>query len=335
MDKVRFAVVGCGHIGKRHAAMISRDEHAALAALCDIRPAKALGIDPYEAPFFSSIDELLAAGIPIDVANICTPNGLHAPLAVKALHSHLHVVIEKPMALSVKEAQWILDTAKAMDRRVFCVMQNRYSPPSIWIKDLLQSGKLGEIYIVQINCYWNRDERYYGTSDWHGTKDLDGGTLFTQFSHFIDLMYWLFGDIANIRAHFNDFNHAQLTDFEDSGVVSFDFVHGGSGILSYSTAVWDKNFESSVTIIAAKGTIKIGGQYMNQVEYCHVENYTMPELPPTNPGNDYGYYTGSAQNHHYVIEHVIKALNNDETAHVTLPEEGLKVVEIIEKIYKN
>jgi predicted dehydrogenase len=335
MNTVRFAVVGCGHIGKRHAEMITRDKHARLAALCDLRPATQLGVDHYDAPFFFSLEDLLSSEVCIDVVNICTPNGLHAPLAIQALKANHHVVIEKPMALNAQDARRILDTATAAGRRVFCVMQNRYSPPSVWIKDLLQSGKLGEIYIVQINCYWNRDERYYESSDWHGTNDMDGGTLFTQFSHFVDLMYWLFGDISNIRARFSDFNHAHLTDFEDSGTVSFDFVRGGVGVLNYSTAVWDKNFESSVTIIASNGTVKIGGQYMNEVVYCHVKDYDMPALPPTNPGNDYGAYTGSAQNHHYVIENIIKALNQDPTASITSPEDGLKVVDIIERIYKN
>jgi predicted dehydrogenase len=333
MDVVRFAVVGCGHIGKRHAEMILRNEHAELVALCDIRPAEEVGAERYDVPFFTSIEDLLSADIPIDVVNICTPNGLHANPAVRALEANHHVVIEKPMALSTKDARWILDTAQAVDRRVFCVMQNRYSPPSIWIKDLLQSGKLGEIYAVQINCYWNRDERYYKSSDWHGTKDLDGGTLFTQFSHFVDLMYWLFGDVCNIRSKFNDFNHARLTDFEDSGIITFDFVRGGTGVLNYSTSVWDENFESSVAIIASNGTVKIGGQYMNEVVYCHVKDYDMPVLPPTNPGNDYGQYKGSAQNHHYVIENIVKALNGNCTANVVLPEEGMKVVEIIERIY--
>ena len=199
----------------------------------------------------------------------------------------------------------------------------------------MDSGKLGKLFLVQINCYWNRDERYYQPGSWHGTKELDGGTLFTQFSHFIDLMYWLFGDIQNISARFMDFNHQQLTDFEDSGIVTFDFVNGGSGSFNYSTSVYDKNFESSVTIIAENGTIKIGGQYMNEVEYCRVKDYEMPLLPPTNPGNDYGAYKGSAQNHHWVIDNVVNVLKKKNGEKITTNAyEGYKVVDIIERIYK-
>lgn len=333
MKKIKFAVVGCGHIGNRHAEMISRDENAELVALCDILPKDKLNIDNYTVPFFSTIDELLRVDTEIDVVNICTPNGFHAEYAVKVLKSLKHAVVEKPIALSTPDAEKIVNTALSVNKQVFCVMQNRYSPPSVWIKNLIDSGKLGNIYMVQLNCYWNRDERYYKPGNWHGTVDLDGGTLFTQFSHFIDIMYWLFGDITNIQAKFNDFNHKNLTAFEDSGFISFDFINGGMGCLNYSTSVWNRNLESSMTVVAENGSVKIGGQYMNEVEYCHVKDYEMPELDPTNPGNDYGAYKGSAQNHNYVIENVVKVLNEQESI-TTNVLEGLKVVDIIEKIYK-
>ena len=333
MKKIKFAVVGCGHIGKRHAEMIAGDAGAELAALCDIRDKSESGMEQYDVPFFSSISELLDSDINPDVVNICTPNGLHAEMAVQSLNSGKHTVIEKPMALSVHDAELIIHTALRTNKQVFCVMQNRYSPPSIWIKELVESGKLGKIFMVQLNCYWNRDDRYYKPGNWHGTLDLDGGTLFTQFSHFIDIMYWLFGDITDIQAKFNDFNHEKLTDFEDSGLISFRFKKGGMGCINYSVSVWDRNLESSITVIAENGSVKTGGQYMNEVEYCHVRDYEMPELKPANPGNDYGAYKGSAQNHNYVIENVIKVLNGKETV-TTDAMEGLKVVDIIERIHK-
>ena len=220
-----------------------------------------------------------------------------------------------------------------MSRHVFCVMQNRYSPPSVWLKEIIDNKTLGDIFTVKLDCYWNRDERYYKKGNWHGDAKLDGGTLFTQFSHFVDIMYWLFGDIQNIRGNFADFSHKDLTDFEDSGVVTFDFINGGMGSLNYSTAVWDKNLESSITILGSKGTVKVAGQYMNEVSYCHIKDYVMPELAPSNPPNDYGLYKGSAQNHHYVIENVVEKLTDKGTI-TTNVLEGLKVVDIIERIYE-
>lgn len=333
MNKIKFAVVGQGHIGKRHAEMIRRNPDCELVAVCDIRSKEETGTTEITEPYFTSIEEMLDAGIEIEVVNVCTPNGLHAAQCIKALEKNCHVVCEKPMGLSKAECEEVIHKALERHRRVFAVMQNRYSPPAKWLKSVMESGVLGEIYMVQINCYWNRDERYYKKGGWKGTPDLDGGTLFTQFSHFIDIMYWLFGDIKNIQGRFADFNHANLTSFEDSGMVNFEFTNGGLGNLNYSTAVWDSNMESSMTIVAQNGSIKVGGQYMEKVEYCHIKDYIMPELDPTGPANDYGAYKGSANNHHYVIENVVDTLSGSTSA-TTNAMEGLKVVDIIERIYQ-
>ena len=332
-DTIKFAVVGTGHIGKRHATMITNNPATELVALCDVRPAEELGIEAFSVPFFRNIDELLAADLAIDVVCVCTPNGLHAQHAQKVLDHRKHVVCEKPLALDKYDAEKVLFKALQVSRLVFAVMQNRYSPPSVWLKELIDQRVLGDIYMVQLNCYWNRDDRYYLKSDWKGTRDMDGGTLFTQFSHFVDIMYWLFGDIKNIQAKFNDFRHQHTTEFEDSGFVNFDFVNGGMGSLNYSTAVWDTNMESSITITGANGSVKVGGQYMNEVEYCHIKDYVMPELEASNPPNDYGPYKGSAANHHYVIQNVVDTLMG-RTNITTNALEGLKVVEIIERIYQ-
>lgn len=333
MKTVKFAVIGQGHIGKRHAEMIRRNPNAELVAVADVLPKEQTGCQDIEVPYFSSIDELLNAGLEIDVVNICTPNSFHAEYAVKALEARKHVVLEKPIALTKNDAEQVLFKSLQMSKHVFCVMQNRYSPPSVWLKDVVSNKILGDIYMVKLDCYWNRDERYYKPGNWHGTQQYDGGTLFTQFSHFIDIMYWLFGDIQNIRGTFADFNHQQLTDFEDSGVVSFDFINGGLGCINYSTSVWDTNLESAMTIIGEKGSIKVAGQYMNEVVCCHIKDYQMPELAPCNPANDYGAYKGSAQNHHYVIQNVIDTLADNSTMTTNLLE-GLKVVDIIERIYQ-
>ncbi|MFW9596888.1 MAG: Gfo/Idh/MocA family protein [Paludibacter sp.] len=329
---IKFAVIGQGHIGKRHAEMIRRNPNSQLVAVCDTASKESLKLEDVEVPYFTSYDDFLSSGIDVDVICICTPNGYHADYAVKALENRKHVVLEKPIALNKVDAERILFKSLEYSHHVFCVMQNRYSPHSVWLKELIDNKTLGDIYMVKLDCYWNRDDRYYKKGNWHGDLQLDGGTLFTQFSHFIDIMYWLFGDIQNIRGNFADFNHKNLTDFEDSGVVTFDFINGGMGCLNYSTAVWDTNLESSITIIGSKGTVKVAGQYMNEVTYCHVKDYVMPELAPSNPPNDYGLYKGSAQNHHYIFENVVEKLNYKGTI-TTNVLEGLKVVDIIERIY--
>lgn len=335
MSKTRFGVVGFGHIGKKHALMVSGNDQAELVAIVDdVEAARSKAKELYPGvEVFESIEQLLASDTALDVVNICTPNGYHAPQAIKAMEKKAHVVLEKPMGLTRQECEEVIFKSLQVSRHVFCVKQNRYSPSSQWMKSLMKENRLGAINMVQLSCYWNRDSRYYKAGGWKGTKNLDGGVLFTQFSHFVDIMYWLFGDIQNIVAMSTNFNHKDSTEFDDSGLVQFEFVNGGFGSINYSTAIWDKNFESSIVVIGEKGTVKVSGQYMDKVEYCHIEDYEMPELPPPNPPNDYGDYKGSAANHHYVIENVLDVLTGKSQIS-TNALEGMKVVEIIERIHR-
>ena len=332
-EKIRFAVVGCGHIGKRHATIIQKNEDCALVAIIDIKDRSVVGAEAFDVPFFHSLEDFFSSGLAADVITIATPNGLHVAQGLACLKHGCHIVVEKPLALNKSEALQLVNEAGRRGLHVFTVMQNRYSPPAQWLKNIVDQGVLGQLYMLQMNCFWNRDERYYEPGGWHGTKELDGGCLFTQFSHFIDMMYWIYGDIENIRSEFANFNHQRLTEFEDSGLVNFNFVNGGMGSICFSTSVWDRNMESSMTIIAEKGCVKIGGQYMDRVSYCHVRDYELPALPPTNPGNDYGTYRGSAQNHHFVIENVVEVLRGTGIKDDNC--EAFKVVDIIERIYQS
>ena len=173
-NKIKFAVVGQGHIGKRHAEMVRRNPGCELVAVCDLLPKEQLGLDNLEEKYYNSLDDLLKAHPEVEVINVCTPNGLHSEHALKALDHNKHVVVEKPMALSKADCEKIIYSALHHHKTVFCVMQNRYSPPSIWLKEIIDKGVLGEVYMVQLNCYWNRDGRYYKAGGWKGTSDLDG-----------------------------------------------------------------------------------------------------------------------------------------------------------------
>lgn len=321
-DKIRFAIAGYGHIGERLAAVIDAGTEMELVAVCDVKPQKEVNI-----PFYDNLADLLASQHHIDVVCVATPNGLHAEHSLMALRSGHHVLVEKPMALAKEDCSNMITTAGEYGRQLFCVMQNRYAVASQWLKALVTKNVLGKIFIVQVNCYWNRDERYYKTGNWHGTKSLDGGVLFTQFSHFVDMMHWLFGDLHNIHARIANFRHGHLTEFEDSGLVSFDFVNGGMGCMNFSTAVWDKNLESSITIIAEHGTVKVSGQYMERVELCNIKNYEMPAEMQLLLAN--GATTGG--NHEYVFQNVVDVLKGRAPMHNT-PAEGMKVVDIIERI---
>lgn len=330
---INFALVGYGRIGKKHAKIIQENEKCNLSAIVDINNnAKSSDKLPSSA-YFNNLNDLFGSNIKIDVAVIATPNHLHSSNSLECLANNCHVVVEKPMALTRSEAGKIIRKSNEVKKNVFVVMQNRFSPPLSWIKEVLDKKILGKIYLVQLSCFWNRDDRYYKNHDWHGKKDLDGGTLFTQFSHYVDLLYWLFGDITNIVSKLKNFNHNETIQFEDSGFIIFDFKNGGSGSMNYSTSVMGENFESSLSIIAQNGTVKIGGQYMDKLEYCNIKKFDPPESLHLDSNEFSQTYKGSSQNHYYIYENVINVLNNNVRIK-TGAAEGMKVTEIIEKIYE-
>jgi predicted dehydrogenase len=331
---IRCVVFGFGHIGRRHVSILMTHKSLELVAIADLRPSlKDLDVYPDGIPFFTSASDLLQSEVQADAAIIALPNGLHTDIAIQCLQKGWHVLIEKPMGLRAADCQAVLDMSARMNKQVFVVKQNRYSPQVKWLKDLVSSGKLGQISVLQINCYWNRDDRYYKQegNTWRGTADLDGGVLFTQFSHFIDILYWIFGEVRVLHASMANRTHAETTPFPDSGSVQFLLSDGGLGSLQFTTSVWDRNLESSITVIGEKGSVKLGGQYMDSVNFCHVENYEMPDLAPANPPNDYGGYSGSAANHFYVLDNMVNTLRGTGQA-ATNGQEGLVVVRIIEEM---
>lgn len=333
-DKIRFGVVGMGHIGQRHAHILASMPGVELVAVCDPVLKTTFQEQWPLINWFIEEADFWAMARTLDVVVVATPNGLHAAQAREALHAGCHVVIEKPMTLNSLDAAELLTLAEKKQKQLFPVMQNRFSPPAAWLKSLIDRQILGEVYLLQLNCYWNRDERYYTPGSWHGDLQLDGGTLFTQFSHFIDLLYWVFGEINILHSRLANFAHAGSIAFEDSGSVVFGFGKRGQGVLQYSTAVWDRNQESSLTLVAEKGSLKIGGQYMDKVEYCHIHAYTAETLPPTRPVNSYpGGYTGSAQNHDLLLQNVMACLMGRDTPRIAAAD-GRAVVKIIEDIYR-
>lgn len=277
------------------------------------------------------MNEMLNAEKEIQVVSICSPNGLHAEHSIASLKAGFHVLCEKPMALSVQDCGEMIKEAEKANRRLFIVKQNRFNPPVAAVKQMIEEGRLGKIYSVQLSCFWNRNNEYYENS-WKGTKDLDGGTLYTQFSHFIDLLYWIIGDVKDVNAYIGNYQHQGIIEFEDSGSVSLRFHNGAIGTINYSVNSYDQNMEGSLTIFGEKGTVKIGGQYINELEYQKIENYEIKDLPPGNPPNNYGKYFGSMSNHDKVYKNVVEVLNNQGVI-ATNGFEGLKTVEIIDKIY--
>lgn len=329
-NKIKFGIVGCGRIAQRHAKHIFNN--GTLVAACDIVFDKAKKItNEFGGVPFDNLSDMLKIK-DIDVISICSPNGLHCDHAIQALNSGFDVLCEKPMALSSFDCGKMIKAAEKNNQRIFAIKQNRFNPPVAEVKKLIDNGVLGKIFSIQLTCFWNRNSEYYNNS-WKGTKDMDGGTLYTQFSHFIDLLIWMFGDIKDVHGFKKNFNHENSIEFEDSGVVALRFYNETIGTINFSINSYKKNMEGSLTILAENGTVKIGGQYLNELEYQEIKDFTIKNLPKGNSANNYGHYVGSMSNHGEVYSNLVDVLENDAVIS-TSSFEGLKTIEAIEKIYK-
>lgn len=327
---INFAIIGLGNIGRRHAGHILNNPNARLAAVCDINPDVQQFLSA-DIPFYTSLDAMLAQP-GLDVVNICTPNYLHAGHTLSALHASCHTVVEKPMALSTAECEQMIVAARETGKKIFAVKQNRYNPPVQAVKELIDEQRLGKVFMIQVNCFWNRSDAYYAESPWRGKKAMDGGCLFTQFSHFVDILYYLNGDMDSISGKMENFSHQNNTEFEDSGVFCMKAKNGALVNFTFSTCAYQKNMEGSITILAEKGTVKIGGQYLNTIDYQCIEDVELPQINISAKENDYGLYKGSMSNHDQVIQNVIDVLEN-KAKMMTTADDGRHVVGIIERMY--
>lgn len=325
----KFALIGCGRIGARHAENMARVGE--LVAVCDIVKEKAEAFGSrYGANIYEDLDELLRQEKDVDVVSVCTPNGLHAEHSIKSLQWRKHVLCEKPLCLTSAAAWQMIETAHLCRRKLFVVKQNRYNEPVQLVKTLLEKNQLGRIYSFQIDCFWNRPQEYY-RDNWRGSQFLDGGTLYTQFSHFIDLLYWFLGDVETVKGFCR--NYAQREDFaiEDTGAAILKTQSGAMGSLNYTINSYRHNLEGSFVLFGEKGSVKIGGQYLNTLEWFEVEGVEKPFLSAQQGVNDYGFYQGSMSNHHKVYDDLVQSLNGNGS--LLEARDAVKTVEIIEKIY--
>lgn len=331
MSLIKFAVIGCGNIGKRHLAVIDAEERAELVGACDIVPERAQSAgELYNVPAFENYEELIRT-CGADVVSICTPHGLHAEMSIAVAQSGTHVLVEKPMALTTSDCEAMIRAAAAHDVSLMVVKQNRYNRPIGLVREALANGRLGKVYLVQCNVLWNRHTAYYSESNWKGRVRLEGGALFTQVVHFIDLMIWWFGDVVSAQTIVDTMKHD--IEIEDTGSANLEFSSGVLGSLTWTTCVYNKNFEGSITIVGDKGTVRIGGEYLNTIDFWDIESYPLPKgIQFTDTPNIYSKYQGSSSNHPKVVEDVVANLLH-ERHDVVEGDEGIKSIAAIEKIY--
>lgn len=318
MKKIKFAIIGYGQIAKKHLFQI--EAIGTLVAICDSDPDQGTSwINRSDTVFFSSLETLLSARLSIDIIVICTPNGLHASQAQLCLKAGYHVLVEKPLALTEQDALAVVETAIQSKQYLFTVLQNRFNDPVQAVYQAIQMGQLGKIFSVQVSCYWHRGADYY-KHPWHGNKMLDGGVLFTQFSHFIDLLLWYFGEVKELSVMMHNANHPQTELSEDEGAVLLRFEKGIIGTIQFSTNAYQKNMEGAVTILAEKGTVKIGGAYLNEIVYQATESPIISVS--TDPQKSL------AQVYHSML----RTLQYGEPYYAN-PKESVHTIALIERIY--
>lgn len=324
----QFALIGCGRIAARHAENIVK--HGKLVAVCDVVSERADAFaQKYGATAYYSLDDLLQVEKGLDLISVCTPNGYHAEHCIKSLQAGINVLCEKPMCITSAAAWQLIETEKFCRKKLFVVKSTRFNPLVKQLKKIIDDGDLGKLYSFQLNCFWNRPTEYY--TDWRGKLFPDGGTLYTQFSHYIDALLWLLGDMETVQGAAANLAHSGVIEFEDTGVVAVSMKNGMLGGINWSVNAYQKNSEISLTILAEKGTISLGGVYLNEIRYQQLEKpLVLPQQTPS--ANDYGFYNGSMSNHTEVYQQLIQALTNNQQ--FVNSYDGLKTVEVIEKIYK-
>jgi UDP-N-acetyl-2-amino-2-deoxyglucuronate dehydrogenase len=332
MPLVKFAVVGCGNVGSRHLAVIQAQEGATIAGFCDIDPGKLerQGALYEGAKAYSSIDDLLRHS-DADVVNVCTPHYLHREHTLQAIRAGRHVLVEKPMALRACDCDEMIDAAGKAGTLLMVVKQNRYNVPVALTREAVDRGRLGRILMAQCNVIWNRWDGYYAQSTWLGRKEFEGGALYTQVSHFIDLLIWLVGEVVDAGGRIETKNHS--VEIEDCGTAWLRFAEGAMGSLLWTTCAYHKNLEGSITLVGERGVVKIGGEYLNRIEHWDVEGFPLPAgIEWVDRPNAYGNYQGTSSNHDKVIRDVVRRVKHEDFRIVS-GEEARKTVRAIELIY--
>lgn len=330
---IRFGLLGCGRIAKRHADLLGGGhiEGATLAAVCDELPERANQFaSRYGVKACYSVSDLVSR-TDIDVISILTPSGLHAPHAILAAEAGKHVVVEKPMALRLEDADRMIQACDKAGVKLFVVKQNRFNVPVMKAREALLEGRFGRLILGTVRVRWSRNQAYYDQDKWRGTWAYDGGVLSNQASHHVDMLEWFFGDVVSVHAR--AVTALVKIEAEDTAIATLKFRNGALGIIEATTAVRPIDLEGSLSILGEMGTVEIAGFAVNQIRHWRF----VEELPSdkdvmdkfsVNPPNVYGF------GHQAYYQHVIDCLVNQRSALVD-GLEGRKSLELISALYES
>jgi UDP-N-acetyl-2-amino-2-deoxyglucuronate dehydrogenase len=330
---LNFALLGCGRISKRHSELLAEGqiEGARLVAVCDKKISKAqLIADRYDIAAYSSLHEMMK-NHSIDVVVVLTESGLHAKHTIELAPYGAHIVVEKPMALTLDDADQMIEACDSNNIRLFIVKQNRFNVPVVQLRKALDENRFGKLIMGTVRVRWCREQSYYDQDPWRGTWKFDGGVLTNQASHHIDLLEWMMGDVESVFAK----STKALADIEaeDTAVVILKFKNGAMGLIEATTAIRPKDLEGSISILGEKGSVEIGGFAVNEMKVWNFSE-SIPEdnevltKYSVNPPNVYGF------GHQEYYEHVVDCINN-ETPQLVDGLKGRKSLELINAIYES
>ncbi len=330
---LNFALVGCGRISKRHAELLGLGQikGARLVAVCDVVDAKATATgERFGVPSYTDMHEMMAAH-DIDVVTVLTESGNHAAHVIALARYGKAIVVEKPMALTLDDADAMIAACDKSGSRLFVVKQNRFNVPVVKLREALDAGRFGKLFMGTIRVRWCRDQSYYDQDAWRGTWELDGGVLTNQASHHIDLLEWMMGEVESVFAK----STTAMVDIEteDTAVVLLKFKSGALGLIEATTATRPKDLEGSISMLGSQGTVEIGGFAVNKLQTWNFTDglddvaETMAQFS-VNPPNVYGF------GHQMYYEHVVDVLRNGVPQTVD-GREGRKSIQLIHAIYES
>ena len=332
-NMIRFGLLGCGRIAKRHADLLGTGQvaGASLAAVCDIDESRAAAYGKSHAvPAFSNLGDMLASG-KVDAVSVLTPSGFHAEHAIQVAQAGKHVVVEKPMALRLDDADAMIRACDIAGVKLFVVKQNRFNVPVVKLREALMAGRFGRLVLGTVRVRWCREQSYYDQDAWRGRWDMDGGVLANQASHHVDMLEWMMGSVQSVHAR----SVTALVDIEaeDTAVATIRFRNGALGVIEATTAARPKDMEGSISILGETGAVEIAGFAVNSIRTWQFSS-PLPEDDEiksrfsVNPPNVYGY------GHQAYYQHVVDGLKSGVGALVD-GLEGRKSLELVSALYES
>ena len=327
---LRFGLIGCGRVAPRHAQSLQQLSNTQLVAVADLKASRAGNFAQEYGAVATTDYHALLARADVDAVSVCVPSGLHAQVAIDAMHAGKHVLVEKPIAITLADADHMIAVAQATGRRLGVVLQNRYNHPMQALRQLIDAGDLGRLYLGNACVRWYRPQSYY-EDGWHGTWAMDGGALMNQSIHHIDALQWFLGPVHSVYAYAATLAHRM--EAEDVGVAVVRFANGALATIEGSTLTWPQNLEGSVAIFGERGSVKIGGTALNRITLWKVEGQLEQEAElltsqRVDPPSVYGY------SHREVLRDFAQAVLND-TEPGTPGREARKSLALVLAIYKS